>query len=300
MTLPAKESPGSRGVRGRPGVAPWRHGRLAALAAAGILLATPAAGRAQTTDQLKREVASIGVTERLGAAVPRGAAFTDASGRRLDLAALAGRPFLLSFNYTGCPRLCGLQLSGLARALRDRAWAGDGFAVVTVSIDPAERLPQLAAYEQAKVREAGARPGVAEAWHFLTGREADVAALAEAVGFRYRYEPRTGEYQHQATLVVVGGDGRVSGYLHGISYPAASLEAALARAGRNEVATRAEQEGLGGFLLACMGYDSADRSPLALQVMRGGGLVALLFLAALLGSLALRGAQRRRLHGRTP
>ena len=101
-------------------------------------------------------------------------------------------------------------------------------------------------------------------------------------------------------LVVVGGDGRVSGYLHGISYPAPALDEALGRAARNQVATLAQQQGLGGFLLSCMGYDPADRSPLALQVMRGGGVVVLLFLASLLASLALRGAWRRRLHGRTP
>jgi protein SCO1/2 len=284
-----------RPVTARPCARPaW----TALVLAQALVVAPPAA--AQTTDQLKREVAAIGVTERLGAAVPRQAGFNEASGARLALSSLAGRPFLLSFNYTGCPRLCGLQLSGLARALRDRGWAGDGFAVVTVSIDPAEKLPQLAAYKQAKVREAGARPGAAEGWHFLVGREADVAALAEAVGFRYRYEPRTGEYQHQATLVVVSGDGRVSSYLHGISYPAAALDEALARAARDQVATPAQQQSLGGFLLSCMGYDPADHSPLALQVMRGGGLVALAFLVALLVTLALRGAQRRRLHGRTP
>jgi protein SCO1/2 len=299
MTLRAEEQPGSRRTGRARG--PRRPGVLAAQALALALLAgLPAPAAAQTTDQLKREVASIGVTERLGAAVPRDAAFTDADGATVTLASLGGRPVLLSFNYTGCPRLCGLQLSGLARALRERGWAGDRFAVVTVSIDPAEKLPQLAAYKQAKVREAGGLAGAAAGWRFLTGREADVAALADAVGFRYRYEPRTGEYQHQATLVVLGGDGRVSGYLHGISYPAAALDEALARAERNVVATAAQQQGMGGFLLSCMGYDPADRSPLALQVMRGGGLLALLFLCALLVTLALRGVQRRRLHGRTP
>lgn len=294
-----EESPGSQRAAGRPGAAGPGRGAAPALALA-LLAALPAPGRAQVTDQLKREVAAIGVTERLGAALPRAATFTGADGRPLALGALAGRPVLLSFNYTGCPRLCGLQLSGLARALRDLGWDGERFSVVTVSIDPAEQLPQLAAYKQAKVREAGGNPGVAAGWHFLTGREADVAALADAVGFRYRYEPRTGEFQHQATLVVVSGDGRVSGYLHGISYPAAALREALGRAGRDEVATLAQQQGVGGFLLSCMGYDPADRSPLALQVMRGGGLVALLFLASLLGVLALRQAQRRRPHGRTP
>lgn len=302
MKMPPEtmESPGSQRANLGSGPAHGRTWLALAVAAAALLLAAPPGARAQTTDQLKREVAAIGVTERLGAAVPLDAAFNEASGARLALSSLAGRPFLLSFNYTGCPRLCGLQLSGLARALRDRGWAGDGFSVVTVSIDPAEKLPQLAAYKQAKVREAGARPGAAEAWHFLAGREADVAALAEAVGFRYRYEPRTGEYQHQATLVVVGGDGRVSAYLHGISYPPAALDEALARAGRNQVATAAQQQGLGGFLLSCMGYDPADHSPLALRVMRGGGLAALAFLLLLLAYLALRGSQRRRLHGRTP
>lgn len=265
-----------------------------------LLSAPPPAARAQTTDRLKREVAAIGVTEKLGAEVPRDAAFTDSEGRPLTLGALGGRPILLSFNYTGCPRLCGLQLSGLARALRDLGWDGERFAVATVSIDPAEKLPQLASSKQAKVRQAGAGAGAAAGWRFLTGREPDVAALAEAVGFRYRYEPTTGEYRHQATLVVVSGDGRVSGYLHGISYPPAALEEALARAERNQVATPAEQQGLGGFLLSCMGYDPADRSPLALQVMRGGGLLALLFLVSLLGLLGLRGARRRRLQGGAP
>ena len=196
----------------RPGARRPAGRRASSLAAAvAVLLALPGLPVAQTTDLLKREVAAIGVTERLGAAVPRDATFVDSAGRTTTLAALGGgRPLLLSFNYTSCPRLCGLQLSGLARALRESAWDGAGYAVVTVSIDPAEKLPQLAVYKQAKVREAGGRAGVAEGWRFLTGRGADVAALAEAVGFRYRFDPKTGEYQHQATLVVVGGDGRVS------------------------------------------------------------------------------------------
>lgn len=172
--------------------------------------------------------------------------------------------------------------------------------MATVSIDPAEQLPQLAAYKVSKVREAGGGAGAAEGWRFLTGAPADVAALAEAVGFRYRYDPESGEFQHQATLVVLGSDGRVSGYLHGISYPADWLEEALGRAVANQVATPAEQQGLGGYLLSCMGYDPADRSPLALQVMRGGGLAALVFLASTLGYLALRGARRHRSDGRTP
>jgi len=259
-----------------------------------VLAALGPPARAQTADQLRREVAAVGVVERLGAAVPREAVLTEADGSQTTLAALGGRPVLLSFNYTSCPRLCGLQLSGLARALRDMGWAGERFAVLTVSIDPAERLPQLRRYEEGMVHAAGGGRGVEEGWRFVVAAKADVGALADAVGFRYRYDPATGEFAHQATLVVLTGDGRVSGYLHGITYTPAALRQALDRAEAGRVASAAEQASLGGFLLTCMGFDPADPAPRALKVMRAGGIVALVFLLSLLGTLALRDARRRR------
>ncbi|HEX9244203.1 MAG TPA: SCO family protein [Anaeromyxobacter sp.] len=261
-----------------------------------FLCVAPSAG-AQTTDQLRREVAAVGVVEQLGAAVPRDAVFTDTEGRPVSLAAMGGRPLLLSFNYTSCPRLCGLQLAGLARALRDAGWTGDGFGVATVSVDPAEKPDQLARYKESFVHQAGGGPGIERGWAFLRGPAPAVAALADAVGFRYRYDPKTGEFAHQATLVVLTGDGRVSGYLHGITYPKDPLRAALARAGSGAVATAAEQKGFGGFLLTCIGFDPADHAPLAMKVMRAGGVAVLAFLLAFLGVLAAKDVRRRRSEG---
>lgn len=272
--------------------------RQAPLALLALLAALPAAG--QTTDLLKREVAAIGVTEKLGAVVPREATFTDSEGRPVRLEDLAGKPVLLSFNYTACPRLCGLQLHGIARALKDAGWDGTAFHVVAVSIDPQEKQDQLSRYRQALVREAGGTPAVDAGWRFLRGEKRDVDALADAVGFRYRFDPATGEFAHQATLVVLTGDGRVSGYLHGITYPSATLRAALDRAGSGAVATAAEQRSLGGFLLSCMGFDPADRTPLALQVMRTGGVLAMAFLLLFLGTLAYRDVRRRRSETHAP
>jgi protein SCO1/2 len=250
--------------------------------------------QAQTADQLRREVASVGVVEKLGAAVPRDAVLTEPGGARTSLAALAGRPVLLSFNYTSCPRLCELQLSALARTLRDMSWAGDRFAIVTVSIDPNEKPAQLGRYAQEMVHRAGGGDGIARAWHFATASKADVDALADAVGFRYRYVPETGEFAHQATLAVLTADGRVSGYLHGVTFKPDALRQALARAEGGRVATAAEQASLGGFLLTCMGFDPADPAPRALKLMRAGGTLALVFLLSFLGVLAVRDVRRRR------
>ncbi len=273
-----------------------RVGRDRALRALAFcaLAAVRVSAQAQTSDRLKREIAEVGVVERLGALVPRDAALTEPDGSRTSLAALGGRPVLLSFNYTSCQHLCGIQLSALARALRELGWAGDRFSVLTVTIDPAEQLPQLGRYAQEMRRLAGGGSGVERGWRFAKAARADLDALADAVGFRYRYDPRTGEYAHQATVVVLTGDGRVSGYLHGVTFRPDALREALARAGGGRVATAAEQAGLGGFLLTCIGLDPSGHAPLAMVVMRGGGIAALVFLLTFLGALALRGARRRR------
>ncbi len=256
-------------------------------------LAAAASGRAETADQLRREIATVGVVERLGAAVPRDAALIAEDGRPLTLAALAGRPVVLSFNYTRCPRLCSVQLAGLARALRDLGWTGDDFSVVTISVDPAEDLAQLRRYRESYVRLAGGGDRIAEAWRYAKGAPGDVRALADAVGFKYRYDARSGEFAHQATVVVLTGDGRVSGYLHGVSYAPEALRLALERASAGRVASGAEQASLGGFLLTCIGFDPADPAPRALKLMRAGGTLAFVFLASFLGVQVVRDVRRR-------
>jgi protein SCO1/2 len=212
----------------------------------------------------------------------------------VTLQELAGQPILLSFNYVACLRLCGVQLAGIARALHELGWKGDGFTLFTVSIDPEE---QRVAGKQTKddvVRQVGGGPGVARAWRFVRGSERDVETLARAVGFKYRRDPATGQIAHPATLVVLTGDGRVSGYLHGIRPEPAALRAAVDRAAADRVATAAEQRSLGGLLLTCVGLDPADPTPRALKVMRAFGTVGAAFLLGFIGLHALRGAGRRR------
>lgn len=268
-----------------------RRPRSFALAGLALALAGPA--RAQTPEQLRREIAAIGVTERLGAEVPRELAFTGDDGRPIALRDLAG-PILLSFNYTGCQKLCGLQLAGLARALHEAGWDGTGFSVFTLSIDPAETLPQLQRYKETFVRQAGGGAAVARAWRFASGSKEDVDALAGAVGFRYRYDPSSGQFAHQATLAVLTPEGRVSGYLHGVAYPPETLRAALSRAGAGRVATAAEQASLGGFLLSCIGFSPDDPLPLALKIMRAAGGAVGLFLVSFVGVHVARDLRRRR------
>ncbi len=257
-------------------------------AAAIILCATALAARGQTAAQLRREIAAVGVTERLGARTP-GVRLVAEDGAVIALP--HDRPVLLSFNYTSCPRLCSLQLGGLARALHELRWNGEGFSVLTVSIDPKEKLPQLRAYRAQMLREAG---GGGQSWRFAVAAQEEVRSLADAVGFRYRYDPATGDFDHQATLIVLTPDGRVSSYLHGITYGPGAIRDAVARAARGEIASRDEQASIGGFVLACMGFDPKDPAPRALKIMRAGGVGIALFLFGFIGLQALRSRKVRR------
>jgi protein SCO1/2 len=95
---------------------------------------------------------------------------------------------------------------------------------------------------------------------------------------------------------VLTPEGRVSGYLHGVTYGADALRAALARAEAGRVATREEQASFGGVLLSCMGLDPGDPLPLALKLMRLGGAVTAAFLG---GFLLLQLRRSRRASTRT-
>ena len=85
---------------------------------------------------------------------------------------------------------------------------GREFDVVTISIDPTEG-PELARRKKQNVLQAYGRPEAGSGWHFLTGRREPIAAVADAVGFRFRFVEDTGEYAHPSAVFVLTPDGRV-------------------------------------------------------------------------------------------
>ena len=244
--------------------------------------------RAQTTDHLRNQLEGVSVTERLGASVPRDVVFSDERGNPATVSATANRPLLLTLNYVHCKMLCSLQLAGLAKALKTlRLQAGVDFDLVTLSIDPKDTKVQALRMKQKYVGQAGATENLERGWRFMVGSEANVRAIADAVGFHYRFDPESSDYRHQATLIVIGTDGRVSSYLHGIEYDELQLQTAIERASRAEVSTA--KNGIVGVLMNCFRYDPSKKAPLGLVVMRAGGVVVILFLAGLFGANLLRG-----------
>lgn len=255
------------------------------------------AGRVWAQDRIEpvpRELAHVGVEEKLDAALPLELVFKDDAGRDVTLGSYfrPGRPVLLTLNYYRCPMLCTLELNGLVSAMKGLRWtAGDEFAVVTVSIDPRE-LPQLAHAKKVSYLEELQRPAAASGWHFLTGPAASIEALTKSVGFSYEYDKETDQFGHAAVVMVATPEGRLSRYLYGVAFEPETLKLGLLEAANGKIGS-----GWDRFILYCYHYD-AGRGRYALaaaSIMRVGGALTVLVLAFVIGGFWLRERGHHRL-----
>lgn len=266
----------------------------------------------------------IDVEEHLDRALPLTLEFTDTTGATVPLSRYVrgDRPVIFTLNYSDCPMLCSLQLSGLSSALGklDRNLGRD-FDVVTVSLNPAETTARARETEEryrgevaaarglpSAADEKGAASGVASAppgpaadpilaaggWHFLTGSAVNIDALAEALGIRYGYNEARKEYVHPAVLILATPSGRISRYLYGIEYQLKTLSLSLVEAAEGKIGTSVDR-----LILYCFHYDEGEGkyAPVAMNIMRVGGSLTALALGSFLGAYWLRQARRRALPG---
>lgn len=267
--------------------------RVAALIVALPLatIAGPTSAQAQAT--LPEAATQVTLDEHLGQRLPMGLRFRDPTNRQVVLGDYFrdGKPVVMVLSYYECPMLCGLVLQGMVNSLAQLTWkAGDEYRVLAVSIDPRDR-PEQAEKKQRSALAAIGRAGRAGAWPFLVGEASETAALADAIGFRYQYDPQTSQYAHPAAIYVLTPDGRISRYLYGVTYGALDLRLALVEAANGRVGSIVDR-----VILSCYRYDPATRryGPTILGFFRLGGALILASVSTLLAPLFVRDRQRRR------
>ncbi len=249
-----------------------------ALIIAGLLIAMGVRAEAQLLEKLPPEMQGVGIDDKSGDQVPLGLKFRDENGEVLALSdVFAGeRPVLLSLNYSDCPMLCRVQLDGLVRCLRELKWTtGKEFDVVSVSIDPRESTIRAKQTEQRYLSDY-ARKGAAPGWRFLTGSQKNIHALTEAVGFRYKFVPETGEFSHTAAAMVITPSGVISRYLYGVVYDPQTVRLSLVEAGEGKIGSPLDQ-----LILFCFHYDETKGryGPVAKRIMSTGAAVTIVALA---------------------
>jgi len=223
---------------------------------------------------------NVAIEQRLDRPLPLDLPFRDESGRTVHLSDYFGkRPVVLVLAYYNCPMLCTQVLNGLLSSLRVLTFdAGREFEVVTVSFDPRDTPAAARAKKEPYVARYG-RPGAAAGWHFLTGEPRSIASLTDAVGFRYSWDERIGQFAHASAIYVATPDGRLSRYFFGIEYAPRDLRLALVEASRGKIGSPVDQ-----LLLYCYHYDpaAARYGAVVMNMVRLGGIAAVLVLATFL------------------
>lgn len=248
----------------------------------------------ERVEPLPARLLGVDVRERLDEALPASVPFKDESGRDVRLGEyLDGQhPLIVTFNYSTCPMLCSLQLNGVTESLKQvESQIGRDYRVVTILLDPKE-TPETASRMQARYVGQYGRPGVEQGWHFLTGSEESIRAVASAVGFAYGYNEARKEYVHPAAIVVATPHGRVARYLYGLEYPAKTVKLSLVEASEGKIGSTVDR-----LLLYCFHYDETEGryAPVASNIMRLSGGLTVVLLGAFLTTLWLRDAKKRRL-----
>ncbi len=238
--------------------------------------------------QSPEELQGVVITQRLDSRVDLDLEFVDSRGETVILRELfRGKPVVLSLVYYECPMLCTLELNGLLKAMRamDLA-AGVDYDVLTVSFDPRETTELAASKKDEYMKQythAGFydRERLEDGWRFLTGSEQNIRALAEAVGFGYRYDEEKDLYRHASGIVTLTPEGKVSRYQFGVEYSPRDLKFALMEASAERIGSPVD-----AVMLYCFHYDPTT-GKYGLVVMNALRLTGAATLLALFGFIGL-------------
>ncbi len=219
----------------------------------------------------------VGIDEQLGESIPLDLVFLNEKGEEvtLDMYFDGERPVLLNFVYHNCPMLCSILLEGFTKTLGELEWTpGQEFDILTVSFSSLES-PELASTQKQRYLKDLGRPEASSGWHFLTGSEDNIQALARSTGFQFKWMESTRDFAHPAALIFLAGDGKITRYIHGMYFAPSDVRKAIVEASRGTVGTRVDQ-----IFLYCYRYDANANSYVlhATNLMRMGGFLTVLVL----------------------
>jgi protein SCO1 len=170
------------------------------------------------------EAAALRASQQALGREVRDVSFVAATGERLQLADLRGKPVVISMIYTSCAGICPATTRQLAAAVRVArgALGPAGFTVLSVSFDTARDTPQ--ALQAFAVAQRVADPR----WWFVTASPEDIARLAADTGFWF--VPGAGIFDHLIQITLLDGRGRVVRQLYGNEFGALEFTDPLRKA----------------------------------------------------------------------
>lgn len=246
------------------------------------------------------DLRGIDVFEKRGETVPLGIELVNERGETVHLGDYfdGRRPVLLSLVYYDCPMLCKLMMADVHKAVTEQRWnLGEDYRVVTLSFDHRNTMGDAAKmrtlYADTVKRSGLTTEQAREGWTFLLASKDNAQAVADSVGFVYRFLPRSGEFSHPTVVMVLTPTGQVSNYLYGrygAQFDEKQLGLSLADAADGRLGTILDRIGMW-----CYMYDptAGVYTIEAMRVMQIGGALTTIAVGSLIGGLFWTGRVRR-------
>ncbi len=227
----------------------------------------------------------VGIEEKLGSSVPAELTFNDEEGRTVALKSLLGKPTVLTLVYFECPGICTPLLNNLTDTLNRLDMApGQEFQLITISFDPKD-TPTVAAKKRENYIKQLHKPCPTEAWRFLTGDQAAIDKITDAVGFRYK---KTGnDFNHPGVVMVLSPDGRMMRYLQGIQFMPFDIKMGVIEASKGRPMPTVSR-----VLAFCFTYDPEGRR-YVFSTLKVAGVATLGIIACFGGFLYLTTRKRK-------
>jgi protein SCO1/2 len=233
-------------------------------------------------DEAPQLLKKVAILQKLNTQVPLNLAFRDENGKAVHLGDYFGqRPAILGLVYYQCKMLCPEEIDGLVGALEMVKFnPGKDFNVIFVSIDPTE-TPKMASREKALYVKRYGRLQTAGGWHFLTGQQPEIAALANAVGFGFTRVPgpdgKMTQFAHASSIELLTPTGMLSQYYLGVEYAPRDLQLGLVEASDGKIGSPVDD-----VLTYCYHYNPLlNRHDLVIaRIVQAGCLLTILILGS--------------------
>lgn len=231
----------------------------------------------------------VGIDQRLNEQVPLDAVFKDDQGREVRLGEyFKGKPVVLALIYYSCPMLCNQILNGMLSSVRQVSFnAGEEYQIVAISFDSRE-TPELATAKKQTYVKAYNRASGNAGWHFLTGDDANIKRVTDAVGFRYKWDDKTNQFAHASGMFVLTPEGKLARYFYGIEYRPRDVRLGLVEASQSRIGSPVDM-----LMLYCYHYDprTGKYGPVVMNIMKVAGVITIGLIAGMLLMLRKRGAK---------
>jgi protein SCO1/2 len=173
----------------------------------------------------------------------------DRYGEPFSLAALRGKPLVISLIYTSCHHTCPLVTQHLAQVVRSArdALGARSFSVVTIGFDSPVDTPE-------RMRQYARERGIDDPdWYFLSADQATTKNIVNDLGFWYTQAPQG--YDHTVQATIVDPEGKVYQQIYGEVFSVTVLVEPLKALLLGDPRVRTLSGLLDGVRLLCTIYD---------------------------------------------